>query len=207
MSPSIGQVALCSRWPMSPSCTVSWLLDPGAPDMSLVWVVYALLLLLRLGCCWQVRSRIDSQADWLWGSAMTTVFELCAKAEPMEWDSPIPWSCHNNLLVVPLVELIGWCSIVVWSQPPVVLVLRSFQRGSGQVKVSHFLWLAWGYLVGDTKQSVVGSYLCWPEGLWEMSCCEPRPAVLSIGSGAAQQNAWNTPRPAAICWLPVRFSC
>ena len=53
-SPSHGGVAQCGRCPGKPS-GADW--PSGAPGMSLVWVVCALLLQLSLDCTWHSSGR------------------------------------------------------------------------------------------------------------------------------------------------------
>lgn len=67
---------------------------------------------------------VNSQAGWLWGLATPTEHELLCggwshKADVVPAVRYLWWT----RLDMPLVQKIGWCSAVVYTQPPGVLVL------------------------------------------------------------------------------------
>lgn len=67
------------------------------------------------------------------------------------------WQDHP--LGVPFVVLIGWCSVVIGSQTPGVLVLGPLGRGSGADQGQPLPVTSSGYLIGATKEFVLGSPL------------------------------------------------
>lgn len=76
--------------------------------------------------------RVDPQAFWLWGLAMTTEYELLCWG----WLNRVGFAtagtsaCQDCPLSLAFVGLIGCCSLMVWSWPLNVLVLVPFGKGS-----------------------------------------------------------------------------
>ena len=99
---------------------------------------------------------IDPQADCLWGLATSTAHETEQNSF-----APVGFGAWPDYpLGVPLVKLIGWCSVVVWSQSQGVLVWGVL-RDWALVQVNVRLCCDQsGYLFGATKQSLLGSRLC-----------------------------------------------
>lgn len=110
----------------------------------------------------------DSQADWLQGLAMSTVYVLLWRPTPWRRDSP-QWhfclvrpafgcaACEANWVVLCL----------VWSLLLGVLFLVPLGRAPVQAMLSHCLWSAQGYLVGVTKlYTLLNAVSAGSGGIW-----------------------------------------
>lgn len=71
------------------------------------------------------------------------------------------WYLLSSPLSVSFVELIAWCSGVAWSWLLSVLVLRPLGRAFGTGLCQLLPCPVCHHLMGATKWSVIGSYLCW----------------------------------------------
>lgn len=88
MSPSIGQLALCSRFPAGPSGTVFLIscvrCSKSVPCVSCVFCCNLVLIAVGISV-----GGNDPQPDWLWGLPLPITYKLlCGGTEPTEQDSP-----------------------------------------------------------------------------------------------------------------------
>lgn len=71
----------------------------------------------------------ETQGYCLWRLVITTVDSCCVE---FEWDSfEHGWCLPCSPFGVSFLALRGWCFSVVWRQPPGILILDPFGRGSG----------------------------------------------------------------------------
>lgn len=133
----------------------------GCPlsGLSLVWVVCSHIIVepwLLLECQWvELTFRLTGCEEWLRLQLMGCfVGSWPQGANSFKQGSG---ACRVYLLGVPFLELTGWCSAVVWSWLPGVLVLGLLGRDSGAGPDQE----TQGPLVGSTKWSAVCSCQCW----------------------------------------------
>lgn len=166
MSPKLCRVALYSRCPVGPNVAVSWILWTGCSRnvhfVSCVWPPVIVELSSLLACqCVGLTLRL---AGWLWVLVMSTAYRLACWCQFYGMGFTPVWSgAYQDLpLGMLLVDLIWWGSFVVSSCPLRYIVSGGLFGGAPvQGNVRHCLWPAWGYLLGSTEWSVVGSFLCW----------------------------------------------
>ena len=163
MTLSLCGAASCSRCPVRPSGTFSLIIWAG---MSLVWVMWVLLLWLRLDCYLPVCAW-DQPSSWLNVRLNPSImYELLCRYWPhkVEFTSARLCASRDLPLDMLLVKLIGSRFDVVWSCPLGVLLLWHIGRdsvagqcqsqpvtGPGQpvwnYKVIHSLWwLCWAWI-------------------------------------------------------------
>ena len=138
MTPSLRRVALCSRCPVRASGIMSLITRAGCfryvpcvgylgpPAVIESWLLMA---------CLCVGSTLKLTVGWLWGSTLTTVYELLCRCWPHKVEFTLAGSgaCQDLLLYMPLVKPTGSCSNVVWSWPLGVLILELLGRYSDAV--------------------------------------------------------------------------
>ena len=142
--------------------------------------------------------QVDTQACWLWGLALTTVFELLCGSWPHEVEFAPAGSgaCCDLSLGVPFLEIIGSCFDMVWSHQ--VCWLRGFLGGT-LVQVN-----ATGPGLPTRSYKVIHASV----GLWcacEAPRCLSRPSSTSTRWGEVQQQAHGMSRSASICQLSFRL--
>lgn len=104
----------------------------------------------------------DPQAGWLWGLISTNMIS-CVGADSIMCNLSQQDLVSTDIrpLDIPLLQLNGSCSDIVWSLPLSVSVLGPLGRDSGAGQCRMLPLLGPSYLIGATKQFTVCGFLCW----------------------------------------------